>query len=107
MIILINIFYHIKYFFSSIFNNLFNFNIYIICVPTPVNKNNKPDLSWIKLASKIVGKVLGEKDLVVYESTVYPGMTEEVCIPILEKYSKLKGKKDGLHLKNKRYFYCG
>ena len=69
-------------------------NIYIITVPTPIDKYKKPDLSSLKEASKVVGKFLKQKDIVVYESTVYPGCTEEECVPILEKYSKLKFNRD-------------
>ena len=64
-------------------------NIYIITVPTPVDKNNKPDLTPLYKASETVGKVLKKGDIVVYESTVYPGATEEECIPVLEKVSGL------------------
>src|SRR5690554_1482500 len=63
---------------------------YIITVPTPVDKNNRPDLTPLHKASTTVGKVLKQGDVVVYESTVYPGATEEECIPILEKESGLK-----------------
>lgn len=66
----------------------------IIAVPTPINKSKKPDFEPLKSASKIVGKNLKNGAIVVYESTVYPGATEEICIPILEKYSKLKCGKD-------------
>ena len=69
-------------------------NIYIIAVPTPITKKNKPDLKLIKLASKLVGMVLKKNDIVVYESTVYPGLTNEVCKPILEKTSKYVAEKD-------------
>ena len=69
-------------------------NIYIIAVPTPVDKKNNPDLSFIKHSTKIIGKFLKKNDLVIYESTVYPGFTEEICIPILEKTSKLSHNKD-------------
>lgn len=62
----------------------------IVCVPTPIDKFKKPDLSHLKSASVIIGKNLKKNAIVVYESTVYPGVTEEVCAPILEKYSKLK-----------------
>jgi len=65
-------------------------NIYIITVPTPVDKFNTPDLTPLKFASKTVGSVLKKSDTVIYESTVYPGATEEVCVPILEKESGLK-----------------
>ena len=69
-------------------------NIYIITVPTPVDKNNKPDLTPLYKASETVGKVLKKGDIVVYESTVYPGATEEECIPVLEKVSGLKYNED-------------
>lgn len=63
---------------------------YIIAVPTPINKKYKPDLSLIKSASKIVGRNLKKGSIVVFESTVYPGVTEDICVPILEKESNLK-----------------
>lgn len=69
-------------------------NFIIVCVPTPVNNAKKPDLSYLKKASEIVGKNLPRNSIVVYESTVYPGCTEEVCIPILERCSNLKYKVD-------------
>jgi len=65
-------------------------NYYIITVPTPVDKNNSPDLTPLKKASELVGKVLKKGDVVVYESTVYPGVTEEECVPVLERVSGLK-----------------
>ncbi len=65
-------------------------NIYIVTVPTPVDKNNRPDLTPLYKASQTVGKVLKKGDIVIYESTVYPGVTEEECVPILEKISGLK-----------------
>ena len=65
-------------------------NFYIITVPTPITKKNIPDLTYLKKATKMIGKILKKNDIVVYESTTYPGCTEEVCIPILEKYSKMK-----------------
>ncbi|OQP64402.1 UDP-N-acetyl-D-galactosamine dehydrogenase [Niastella vici] len=65
-------------------------NVYIITVPTPVDKYNRPDLTPLVKASETVGKVLRKGDIVVYESTVYPGVTEEECVPILEKVSGLK-----------------
>lgn len=65
-------------------------NYYIVTVPTPVDKNNKPDLSSLYVASENVGKVLKKGDVVIYESTVYPGATEEECVPVLEKFSGLK-----------------
>ena len=73
-------------------------NVYIVTVPTPVDKNNKPDLTPLLDASKMIGGILKAGDVVIYESTVYPGCTEEDCVPILEKYSKLTFNRD---------FYCG
>ena len=64
--------------------------IYIVTVPTPVDKNNRPDLTPLYKASETVGKVLKKGDIVIYESTVYPGATEEECIPVLEKISGMK-----------------
>ena len=72
--------------------------IYIITVPTPVDEQKKPDLSALLLASKTVGAMLKEGDLVIYESTVYPGCTEEDCVPVLEKESGLN---------YNEHFYCG
>lgn len=69
-------------------------NIYIITVPTPVKKNNKPDLSYLKNASEIVGQCINKSSIVIYESTVFPGCTEDYCCPILEKKSGLKINKD-------------
>src|SRR4030042_634737 len=66
----------------------------IVAVPTPINKAKKPDLTALESASALVGKNLKKGAIVVFESTVYPGVTEEVCVPIIEKYSKLKYKKD-------------
>jgi len=65
-------------------------NYYIVTVPTPVDKNNRPDLTPLYKASETVGKVLKKGDIVIYESTVYPGATEEECVPVLEKISGLK-----------------
>jgi len=73
-------------------------NVYIVCVPTPINSKKKPNLQHIKSASKIIGNNLNKNDLVIYESTVFPGCTEDICIPILESISKLKEGRD---------FYCG
>jgi len=73
-------------------------NVFIVTVPTPVDKFNTPDLSPLASASKTVGKVLKNSDVVIYESTVYPGATEEYCVPILEKESGLKYNVD---------FFCG
>lgn len=69
-------------------------NVYIITVPTPINQFNAPDLSPLKSASRLVGEVLKEGDIVIYESTVYPGCTEEECIPVLEATSKLQFNRD-------------
>ncbi len=73
-------------------------NIFIVTVPTPITNENKPNLSSLINASQSIGKLLKENDIVIYESTVYPGATEEICIPILEKES---------HLKFNRDFFCG
>jgi UDP-N-acetyl-D-galactosamine dehydrogenase len=74
--------------------NIQDANIYVITVPTPVDKNNRPDLTPLYKASETVGKVLSKGDIVIYESTVYPGATEEECIPVLEKVSGLKFNED-------------
>ena len=71
-----------------------NTDVFIVTVPTPIHKNNLPNLQSLKIASKMVGKYLKKKSIVVFESTVYPGCTEEFCIPIIEKISKLKANKD-------------
>jgi len=75
-----------------------NYNVYIVAVPTPVDKFNIPDLTPLLEASRTVGSVLNSGDVVIYESTVYPGVTEEFCVPILEKKSGLKYNVD---------FFCG
>ena len=69
-------------------------NFYIVTVPTPVDKNNRPDLTPLKRASETVGKVISKGDIVVYESTVYPGATEEDCLPVVEKISGLTFNQD-------------
>ena len=71
--------------FTDDINKIKKCNCYIITVPTPVDINKLPDLSIIKQASESVGNVLKKGDIVIYESTVYPGTTEEVCVPLLEK----------------------
>ncbi len=76
--------------YSNNLKNLKNCKIFIIAVPTPVYKNNKPDLRNLKSASQNIAKILKKNDIVIFESTVYPGVTEEYCIPIIEKYSKFK-----------------
>jgi UDP-N-acetyl-D-galactosamine dehydrogenase len=73
-------------------------NIYIVTVPTPIDKHKKPDLTPLIKASETIGKVLKKDDIVIYESTVYPGATEEECVPVLEKFSNLKFNQD---------FFCG
>lgn len=84
--------------FSSNANSIQNCNIYIITVPTPIDCFNNPDLSPLIAASKTIGKYLSKGDIVIYESTVYPGCTEEDCVPELEKSSGLKYNID---------FFCG
>jgi UDP-N-acetyl-D-glucosamine/UDP-N-acetyl-D-galactosamine dehydrogenase len=84
--------------YTTNLDDLKDCGIYIITVPTPIDKYKKPDLTPLKRASETVGKVLKKGDIVIYESTVYPGATEEVCVPILEQQSRLKFNKD---------FYCG
>ncbi|MFL2999372.1 MAG: nucleotide sugar dehydrogenase [Cytophagales bacterium] len=79
-------------------NDLCDSNIYIITVPTPVDINKKPNLKFLFEATRTVGLNLNSGDIVIYESTVYPGCTEQECVPILEKISNLKFNKD---------FYCG
>ena len=87
---------HLSY--TTDVDKLKNCNIYIVTVPTPINIHKRPDLSPLEKASETVGKVLSKGDIVIYESTVYPGATEEVCVPILEKHSGLTFNKN---------FYCG
>ena len=82
--------------FSNSIEDLKNCNFFIICVPTPITKNKKPLLKPLIESSKLIGSILKKNNVVVYESTVYPGCTEEVCIPVLEKFSKLKLDKDFL-----------
>lgn len=84
--------------YSSDLQDLRSVNYFIVTVPTPVDEYKKPDLSPLISASKTVGSVLKQGDIVIYESTVYPGCTEEDCVPILEKVSGLKFNVD---------FYCG
>ena len=71
-----------------------DYNFYVVAVPTPVDKNNNPDLTPLYGASTTVGKVISKGDIVVYESTVYPGVTEDECIPVVEKVSGLKFNED-------------
>ena len=81
-------------FCSTSLEDIKDCNYYIITVPTPVDKNNRPVLTPLVKASETVGQVLSKGDIVVYESTVYPGATEEECIPVLERVSGLKFNKD-------------
>ena len=75
-------------------NEINNCNVFIITVPTPIDSNKKPNLKPLFSASKIVAELIKVNDIVIYESTVYPGLTEEECVPVLEKYSDLKFNED-------------
>jgi UDP-N-acetyl-D-galactosamine dehydrogenase len=75
---------------SATLNDIADCNYYIVTVPTPVDKNNRPDLTPLYKSSETVAKVLKKGDIVIYESTVYPGVTEDECVPVLEKISGLK-----------------
>ena len=88
----------IKLSLTSELESIKNCNYYIIAVPTPIDKNKKPDLKILLKATKSIGSILKKGDIVIYESTVYPGCTEDDCVPILEKESGLKFNKD---------FFCG
>ena len=81
-------------------------NFFVITVPTPTYRNKKPDIQSLISATKIVSKYLNAGDIVVYESTVYPGLTEEICIPLLEKFSGLKISNKNKSIK-RNFFYCG
>ena len=81
-------------YFTSKINEIKNSNIYILCLPTPIKKNKEPNISILKNATIKIAKILKKNDLIIYESTVYPGLTEEICIPIIEKYSNLKKDKE-------------
>ena len=87
---------HLSY--TTHLDNIKSCNIYIVTVPTPIDKHKRPDLTPLKSSSEAVGSILKKGDIVIYESTVYPGATEEVCVPILEQQSGLSFNKD---------FYCG
>ncbi len=80
--------------FSNNYEDIKVANFHIITVPTPIDDYKKPDLSFIENASKLVGKTIKKNDIIVIESTVYPGVTEDTVVPILEKYSNLKFNKD-------------
>ena len=84
--------------FSLDINDIKDCNVFIVTVPTPIDKNNRPDLTPLIKSSQTVGKVLKKDDIVIYESTVYPGVTEEVCVPELENSSGMKFNVD---------FFCG
>ncbi len=76
--------------FTSSLEDIVDCNIYIVTVPTPIDKKNEPDLTPIIKSTESIGKVLDNGNIVIYESTVYPGVTEDVCVPILEKQSGMK-----------------
>ena len=84
--------------FSADIHDIKTCNVYIVTVPTPIDEFKTPDLNPLRAASKMLGEILKKGDLVIYESTVYPGCTEEVCVPLLEKSSNLIFNTD---------FYCG
>jgi len=84
--------------FTNQLDDIKDCNIYIVTVPTPIDKHKKPDLTPLLKASESIGKVLSKGNIVIYESTVYPGATEEDCVPILERVSGLKFNED---------FFCG
>jgi len=84
--------------YTTNFDKLKDCAIFIITVPTPIDKHKKPDLTALEKSSNSVGKIIKKNDIIIYESTVYPGATEEVCVPIIEQQSGLKFNKD---------FYCG
>lgn len=84
--------------FTNVLENIADCNIFIVTVPTPIDEHKRPDLIPLIKASESIGKVLKKDDIVIYESTVYPGATEEVCVPVLEKFSSLKFNED---------FFCG
>lgn len=76
--------------FTSDTKILSSSNFYIVTVPTPINKNKTPNLDSIKSASRMLGKIIKKEDIVVFESTVYPGVTNDICVPIIEQTSRLK-----------------
>jgi len=84
--------------FTTQDSDLKDCNYYIVTVPTPIDKNNRPDLTPLIKASELIGNIINKGDIVIYESTVYPGCTEEDCIPVIEKVSGLVFNKD---------FFCG
>ncbi len=84
--------------FTHVLDDIADCNIYIVTVPTPIDKNKRPDLTPLFKASESIGRVLKKDDIVIYESTVYPGATEDDCVPVLEKVSGLTFNQD---------FFCG
>jgi len=84
--------------YTSSIDDIKKCEIYIITVPTPIDGNKKPDLSFIKNSTEMISQVVKKGDIVIYESTVYPGVTEEICVPIIEEGSGLKFNED---------FFCG
>ena len=80
--------------FSNQISDIKDSNVYIVTVPTPIDKHKQPDLTPLKKASSMLGKVLNRGDIVIYESTVFPGATEEVCVPLLEEFSGLTFNRD-------------
>lgn len=84
--------------YTSDLSNIADCNVFIITVPTPIDAARRPDFDPLLKSSEAIGSILKKGDVVIYESTVYPGVTEEVCVPVLERYSNLKFNQD---------FYCG
>jgi UDP-N-acetyl-D-galactosamine dehydrogenase len=80
--------------YSTNIKDLRTCKVFVATVPTPIDRYNRPDLKPIRSASELIGKVLKKGDVVIFESTVYPGCTEEVAVPILERVSRLKFNKD-------------
>ncbi len=80
--------------FTTDIDKLKDCNVFIITVPTPIDKNKNPDLTPLIKASEMLGKIISKNSIIIYESTVYPGATEEVCIPVIEKESGLKFNQD-------------
>src|SRR6266478_10115326 len=84
--------------FSAHTKDIKSSNVFIVTVPTPIDQHKRPNLTPLLKASETVGRILKKGDIVIYESTVYPGCTEEICVPALERFSALRFNKD---------FYCG
>jgi UDP-N-acetyl-D-glucosamine/UDP-N-acetyl-D-galactosamine dehydrogenase len=80
--------------FSNTFSSISNSDFVIVTIPTPINNLNKPDLNGLKMCTKKIATFIKKNTIIVYESTFFPGLTEEICIPLLKKYSKLKFGKD-------------